>query len=133
MEAGVWIGTKGRFNPLQQFEQRILSLDGDVLTIRGGAGEAVSWSLSDVEFGFPLSMSGAGFVMTVGGVRSFVWFYDPFAGRSTLLTEGDKDAAAIEGAKSWFAGRKAAKPWLKALRSTARRTASVPTPASTEG
>jgi hypothetical protein len=119
MEARVWIGTKGRFNPLQQFEQGILSLDGDALTFRGGGGgDTVSTSLSEVEFSFPLSMSGTGFVMTVRGVKSYVWFYDAFAGRSTLITSGDKDAAVRDGAKSWFAGRRAAKPWLKALRST---------------
>jgi hypothetical protein len=119
MEARVWIGTKGRYNPLQQFEQGILSLDGDALTFRGG-GEPVCTKLSEVEFGFPLSMTGSGFAMTVRGVKAYVWFYDPFAGRSTLLTRGALDKARIEGAKSWFEGRRAAKPWLKALRSTPR-------------
>jgi hypothetical protein len=118
MEARVWIGTKGRYNPLQQYERGILSLDGNTLTFRGG-GEPVFMNLSEVEFGFPLSMSGTGFVMTVRGMKAYVWFYDPFAGRDTLIKSGDKDEATIEGAKSWFEGRRAAKPWLKTLRSIA--------------
>ena len=118
MEARVWIGTKGRFNPLQQFEQRILSLERRAHVSR--RRDTVSTSLSEVEFGFPLSMSGTGFVMTVRGVNSYVWFYDPFAGRSTLLKSGNKEKAQLDGAKSWFEGRRAAKPWLKALRATTR-------------
>ena len=37
--------------------------------------------------------------------RTHVWFSDPFAGRNAML--------------SGFQGRKAAKPWLKALRAVA--------------
>jgi hypothetical protein len=119
MKAKVWVGTKGRFNPLQEFEERLLSLDGDTLTFRGGR-ESFSMELSEVALGFPLSMNGAGFVLTVRGAKFHVWFYDPFAGRSTLLTSGDRDEAMKDGARSWFAGRRAAKPWLKTLRVAAR-------------
>jgi hypothetical protein len=119
MEARVWIGTKGRYNPLQEFEEGFLSLDGDALMFRVG-GDTVSMSLSEVEFSFPLSMTGAGFVMTARGKKAHVWFYDPFAGRSTLVTSGDLDEARLDGARSWFEGRKAAKPWLKTLRATTR-------------
>ncbi len=117
MEARVWIGTKGRFNPLQEFEEGLLRLDGGELTFRG-AGEPVSMNLSEVDLDFPLSMTGTGFAMTVRGTKAYVWFYDPFAGRSTLVESGDQDDAMKDGAKGWFTGRKAAKPWLKALRST---------------
>jgi hypothetical protein len=117
MEARVWIGTKGRFNPFQEFEEGVLSLEGDTLTFRT-RHDTVSMGLSEVEFGFPLSMSGAGFVMTVRGIKAHVWFYDPFPGRGTLIEAGDRDEAAQEGAKRWFEGRKAAKPWLRTLRSS---------------
>jgi hypothetical protein len=119
METRVWIGTKGRFNPLQRFEEGRLSLEGDALTIRGG-GDPVSMNLSEVELGFPLSMNGTGFVITARDAKTYVWFYDPFAGRGTLITTGDRDDALKDGAKSWFQGRRAAKPWLKALRVTTR-------------
>jgi len=117
MEARVWIGTKGRFNPLQEFEEGLLRLDGSELTFRG-AGEPVSMNVSEVDLDFPMSMTGTGFAMTVRGTKAYVWFYDPFAGRSTLVESGDQDDAMKDGAKSWFKGRRAAKPWLKALRST---------------
>ena len=61
-------------------------------------------------------MIGTGFVLTAGGTKSYIWFYDPFAGRSTFLESGDADEANLEGAWSWFKGRKSAKPWLRALR-----------------
>ena len=116
MEARVWVGKKGRFNPLQRFEEWTLRLDGDALMFRDRNGVTMSASLSEIEFSFPFSMSGAGFVLTRRGVRAYVWFYDPFAGRSSLLENGDKDEAMLAGAKSWLAGRRVAKPWLKALR-----------------
>jgi hypothetical protein len=52
MEAKVWVGKKGRFNPLQR------------------------------------------------GVKAYVWFYDPFAGRNALLESGDQDEAMLDGARS---------------------------------
>jgi len=116
MEAKVWVGKKGRFNPLQRFEVWTLRLDRDTLTFRDRNGVTMCARLSDVELSFPLSMSGAGFVLAARGVRAYVWFYDPFAGRSAFLEDGDKDGAQLEGAMSWFQGRRAAKPWLKALR-----------------
>jgi hypothetical protein len=119
LEARVWLGSKGRFNPLQQFSEGSLRLDGDVLTFRGDQGETLATTLSEAQVGFPLSMTGAGFVLTVRGKTSYVWFYDPFAGRGTLLSGGGLNKARLEGAKGWFKGRKAAKPWLKALRASA--------------
>jgi hypothetical protein len=119
MEARVWVGKKGRFNPLQRFEEWTLSLHRDTLTFRDRNGVTMAAALSEVELSFPLSMTGAGFVLAARGVRAYVWFYDPFAGRSAFLESGDKDAAQLEGAKRWFEGRRAAKPWLKALRAAA--------------
>ena len=65
-------------------------------------------------------MTGAGFELTLGGKKSYVWFYDPFAGRDTLLSSGRLNKARLDGGKSWLKGRKAAKPWLKALRASAK-------------
>jgi hypothetical protein len=118
MEAHVWIGTSGRWSPFQRFEEGTLSLDGDRLTLR--SAEPVSVSLSESELAFPLSMTGAGFVLTVHGRKRYVWFMDPFAGRSTFLTSFDRTAAQVDGAKSLFAGWRAARPWLKTLRATTR-------------
>jgi hypothetical protein len=33
-----------------------------------------------------------------------------------MLNGSDQDEATIEGTKGWLQGRKAAKPWLQALR-----------------
>jgi hypothetical protein len=116
MEARVWRGTKGRFDPFQQFEQGTLTLDSETLTFRGDDGSVVSGRLSELELGFPLSMAGGGFTMTVGGARSYVWFYDPFAGRGTLLTRFKLRKAQLEGGTAWLAGVRKARPWLKTLR-----------------
>ena len=72
MEARVWIGTKGRFNPLQEFEEGLLRLDGGELTFHG-AGEPVSMNVSEADLDFPLSMTGTGFAMTVRGTKAYVW------------------------------------------------------------
>jgi hypothetical protein len=119
MESRVWIGTKGRFDPRQRFEEAILSLGGDTLSFRGD-GRPVSLNLSEIRLDFPRSMSKAGFLMTQRGIKAYIWFYDPFAGRTTLISSGDTDEAIRDGANSWFMGRRAAKPWLKALRATTR-------------
>jgi hypothetical protein len=118
MEARVWIGTKGRFNPFQRYEEGTLSLDGDVLTFRG-AGDAASMSLSEVEFSFPRSMTGTGFVMKVRGIKAVVYFLDPFAARNAMLESGDVDDGGPAATISFFEGRRAAKPWLKTLRAVA--------------
>lgn len=120
LEARVWLGTKGRFNPLQEFSEGVLRLDGEALTFRGDQGETLETTLPEAQLGFPLSMTGAGFELTVRGQKSYVWFYDPFAGRATLLSSGKLNKARLDGGKSWLMGRKAAKPWLKALRAAAR-------------
>jgi len=88
----------------------------DALTFRGNQGEALATTLPEAQLGFPRSMTGAGFALTVRGKTLYVWFYDPWSGRSTLLSGGDTNEANFVGAKSWFEGRRAAKPWLKALR-----------------
>jgi hypothetical protein len=119
MEARVWVGTKGRFNPMQRFEEWTLCLDRETLTFRDRNGLTMSTALSKARLSFPFSMSGAGFVLELRGVRAYVWFYDPFAGRGALLESGDLDEARLEGARSWFQGRRAAKPWLRALRAAA--------------
>lgn len=118
LEARVWLGSKGRFNPLQEFSEGILRLEDDALTFRGDEGDTLATTLSEAQLAFPISMTGAGFALTVGGTTSYVWFYDPFAGRGTLLSGRGLNKARLEGGKSWLMGRKAAKPWLKALRST---------------
>lgn len=115
----MWVGKKGRFNPLQHFEEWTLSLHRETLTFRDRNGVTMCAPLAEVQLAFPFSMSGAGFVLTARGVKAYVWFYDPFAGRSAFLESGDKDGAQFEGARSWLAGRRAAKPWLKALRAAA--------------
>lgn len=115
----MWLGTKGRYNPLQQYALGVLRLDGDALTFVGDRRETLATTLSEAQLAFPLSMTGTGFALTVDGKTAYVWFYDPFAGRSTLLEGGDQQEAQIEGAKGWFKGRKAAKPWLKTLRASA--------------
>jgi len=118
MDAHVWIGTKGRFNPFQQFEEGTLTLDGSALVFRG-AGEPVLMHLSEVEFRFPLSMTGTGFVLTVRGVKAYVYFMDPAASRKAVLESGDVDDGGVAGATSFFEGRRAGKPFLKALRAVA--------------
>lgn len=119
MEARVWVGSRGRFNPLQRFEEWTLILDRDTLTFRDRNGLTMSEALSKVRLSFPFTMSGAGFVLEKRGVRAYVWFYDPLAGRSRLLEGGDLGEAQLDGARSWFQGRRAAKPWLRALRAAA--------------
>ena len=116
MEARVWVGKKGRFNPAQRFEEWTLSLHRDTLTFRDRNGITMSAALSEMELSFPFSMSGAGFVLAARGVKAYVWFYDPFAGRSSLLESGDRDTATLHGARSWLQGRRVARPWLRALR-----------------
>ena len=116
----MWLGSKGRFNPVQEFTEGTLRLEGEALTFLSDEGETLATTLSEAQLGFPLSMSGTGFVLTVADKRSYVWFYDPFAGRGTLLRSGKLRKAQVDGAKSWFKGRRAAKPWLKALRASAR-------------
>ncbi len=49
--------------------------------------------------------------MKVPGIKAYVYFFDPFAGRNAMLESGDVDDARREGALSLFAGRRAAKPW----------------------
>jgi hypothetical protein len=120
LEARVWVGSKGRFNPLQQFAEGTLRLDGDALTFSGDQGQTLSTTLSEAQLGFPFSMTGAGFELTVRGQKSYVWFYDPFAGRDTLLGSGRLNKARVDGGKAWFKARKAAKPWLKTLRASAK-------------
>jgi hypothetical protein len=117
MEAHVWIATK-RYSPFQQCEERILSLEGETITVRGEGG-AVSMSLSEVELRFPRSMLGAGFELIVGGGKLYFWFYNPFTGRDAMLKSSDQDEATIENTKGWLDGRRAAKPWLQALRAAA--------------
>ena len=118
MEARVWIGTKGRFNPFQQYEEGTLSLDGDVLTFHG-VGDAASMSLSEVEFSFPRSMTGTGFIMKVRGIKATVYFLDPFAARNAMLESRRRGRRGRAGTISFFEGRRAAKPWLKTLRAIA--------------
>ena len=48
----MWLGTKGRFNPLQQFSEGMLRLDGDELTFRGEQGETIATTLSEAQLGF---------------------------------------------------------------------------------
>jgi hypothetical protein len=117
METKVWIATK-RYSPFQQCEERILGLDGDSLWIRGEGG---TWTtnVSEVELRFPRSMLGSGFELHVGGGKLYVWFYDVFAGRDAMLAGADQDEASMESTKGFFEGRKAAKPWLQALRAAA--------------
>lgn len=117
METHVWIATK-RYSPFQQSEERILGLEGETLTVRGEGGTWSS-SLSDIELRFPRSMLGSGFELIVGGGKLYFWFYDPFTGRDAMLKGSDQDEATIENATSFFEGRKAAKPWLQALRAAA--------------
>jgi hypothetical protein len=117
MEARVWIATK-RYSPFQQCAERILGLEGETLTVRGEGG-SVSLSLSEIELRFPRSMLGTGFELIVGGSKLYVWFYDPFTGRDTILEGGDQDEANMENALGWWKGRRAAKPWLQALRAAA--------------
>jgi hypothetical protein len=64
-------------------------------------------------------MLGAGFELIVGGGKLYFWFYDPFTGRDVMLKRSDQDEATIENAKSFFEGRKAAKPGSQALRAVA--------------
>lgn len=116
METHVWIATK-RYSPFQQCEERILGLEGETLTVRGEGG-TVSMSLSEIELRFPRSMLGAGFELIKGGGKLYFWFYDPFTGRNAML-KGDEDEATIENAMGFLGGRRAAKPWLQALRAAA--------------
>ena len=120
LEARVWLGTKGRFNPLQEFAEGTLRLDGDALTFHDDQGETLATTLSEAQLAFPLSMTGAGFELTVRGQKSYIWFYDPFAGRNTLVSTGRLKKAQMDGGMAWFKARKAAKPWLKVLRASAR-------------
>jgi len=115
----VWIGTKGLFDPFQSFERGTLSLDGDSLTLRG-AGDAVTARLSEIELSYPLPMMGGGFAMTLGGVKTYVWFYDPFTGRNAFLKRFKLRRAQLESAGAWYAGRRAARRWLKTLRAATR-------------
>jgi len=117
METHVWIATK-RYSPFQQCEERILGLEGETLTVRGEGG-AVSMSLSEIELRFPRSMLGAGFELVMGGGKLYFWFYDPFTGRNAMLKGSDENEATIENAKGFVEGRRAAKPWLQALRAAA--------------
>ena len=117
METHVWIATK-RYSPFQQAEERILGLEGETLTVRGEGG-TWSTSLSEIELRFPRSMLGAGFELIVGGGKLYFWFYDPFAGQNAMLKGSDEDEATMENLKGFFGGRKAAKPWLQALRAAA--------------
>ena len=116
MEAFVWVGTRGRFNPFQRFERGVLSLEGDMLTFRGRGGDTVATRLSEANLRFPLSMMGGGFVMTMRNAKSYVWFSDPYATRNALLRSGDSFDAGLGGAKSELKGRRAARAWLKALK-----------------
>ena len=116
----MWLGVKGRFNPLQNYHGGILRFDGETLSFRGDRGETLATTLSEAKLDFPLSMTGTGFELTVEGKKLYVWFYDPFAGRDKLLNGGDLDESRIEGAVGWFKGRSAAKPWLKTLRAATR-------------
>src|SRR5262249_8515130 len=88
MDAHVWIGTGNRFNPLQQFQEGTLILDGETLTVQLPGG-TFSVDAHDAELTFPRLMTGTGFEMTVGDVKAHVWFYDPYAGRSALLSGSD--------------------------------------------
>jgi hypothetical protein len=110
METHVWIATK-RYSPFQQSEERILGLEGEMLTVLGEGGTWSS-SVSDIELRFPRSMLGAGFELIVGGGKLYFWFYDPLTGRDAMLKGSDQDEATIENANSFFEGRKAAKPWF---------------------
>ena len=87
----MWLGVKGRYNPLQNYHGGILRLDGDTLTFRGDQGETLATTLSEAKLDFPLSMTGTGFELTVEGKKLYVWFYDPFAGCDKLLNGGDLD------------------------------------------
>ena len=107
-----------RFNPLQQVQAGTLTLEGEILSVELPGG-AFSVDAREAQLTFPRLMTGTGFEMTVGSVKANVWFYDPYAGRSALLSGSDQDEANIESAKGWFTGRKTAKPWLKALRAVA--------------
>jgi hypothetical protein len=119
MEAQVWIGTKGLFDPFQSFERGVLTLAGETLTLRSG-DDAVTAPLSEIDLAFPLPMMAGGFAMTVDGVRTYVWFYDPFTGRNTLLRRFSLRRAQLAGAGAWLTGLRAARPWLKTLRAATR-------------
>jgi hypothetical protein len=84
LETRVWL-TASRYKPLQPTCPGTLSLDGDALTFGGDRGEKLATTLSEARLDFPRSMVGMGFVLTVGGTKSYVWFSDPFAGRTTVL------------------------------------------------
>lgn len=120
METRVWLGTQARYNPLQQYHPGLLRLDGEALRFTGDQGETLATRLSQAELGFPLSMTGTGFALTVQGRKMYVWFYDPGGQRDALIGGGDENEAAIVGAKGMWQGRKAAKPWLKTLRASRR-------------
>jgi hypothetical protein len=117
METHIWIATK-RYSPFQQAEERILGLEGSTLSVRGEGGTWSS-SLSEIELRFPRSMLGAGFELVLGDGKLYIWFYDPFAGRDAMLKGADENEVSIESTKGWLQGRKAAKPWLQALRAAA--------------
>lgn len=118
LEARVWLAVNGRFNPFQRCWEGVLRLDGDALTFHGDQGETLATTLSEARLAFPRSMTRMGFALTVGGRKAYVWFSDPFAGRTTMLGGGDADEANVANAKGWFTARKAAKPWLTALRAS---------------
>ena len=117
METHVWIATK-RYSPFQQASERILILEGSTLTVRGEGG-AVSVDLSEIELRFPRSMLGAGFELIQDGGKLYFWFYDPFAGRDAMLQGSDENEVQMESLKGFFGGRRAAKPWMQALRAAA--------------
>ena len=74
-------------------------------------------SMSEIELRFPRSMLGAGFeLITLGGSKRWFWFYNPFTGRDAMLKGSDQDEANFESTMGLFEGRRAAKPWLQALR-----------------
>ena len=76
-------------------------------------------SLSEIELRFPRSMLGAGFELVMGSGKLYFWFYDPFTGQNAMLKGSDENEATIENAKGFVEGRRAAKPWLQALRAAA--------------
>jgi len=115
LETPVWLAFK-RWNPFQQTYQGVLRLEDDMLSFHGPNGEAFRSALADARCKFPRSMSGMGFELTVQGTKLYVWFSDPFAGRTAMLEGGDQDEANMENAKGFFDGRRAAKPWLRTLR-----------------
>jgi hypothetical protein len=119
MEATVWIGRKGLFNPFRSIEPGTLALDGERLTL-GGSGKTVTAALSELKLAFPLAMMGGGFAMTVDGATTYVYFYDPFAGRNAFLRRPSLRRAQLRGGAAWLGGLRAARPWLKTLRAAAR-------------